>query len=92
MGQTIEVSIDNQGGILLPPEMKSRLHLSPGMTMIVEEDDQERLCLRVQTESANLVDKQGIIVVRAESSEDLAGVTRRERDRRVVDLIKRTDL
>ena len=91
MGQTIEVSIDNQGGILLPPELKNRLRLSPGMTMIVEEDDQERLCLRVQTESPDLVDKQGIIVVRAESSEDLADVTRRERNRRVADLLKRTD-
>ena len=91
MGQTIEVSIDNQGGILLPPELKSRLHLSPGMTMIVEQDDQERLCLRVQAESPDLVDKQGIIVVRAESSEDLADVTRRERSRRVADLLKRTD-
>ena len=91
MGQTIEVSIDNQGGILLPPELKNRLRLSPGMTMIVEEDDQERLCLRVQTESPDLVDKQGIIVVRAESSEDLAAVTRRERNRRVADLLKRTD-
>jgi bifunctional DNA-binding transcriptional regulator/antitoxin component of YhaV-PrlF toxin-antitoxin module len=91
MGQTIEVSIDNQGGILLPPELKNRLRLSPGMTMIVEEDDQERLCLRVQTESPYLVDKQGIIVVRTESSEDLADVTRRERNRRVADLLKRTD-
>jgi len=91
MGQTIEVSIDNQGGILLPPELKNRLRLLPGMTMIVEEDDQERLCLRVQTESPDLVDKQGIIVVRAESSEDLADVTRRERSRRVADLLKRTD-
>jgi bifunctional DNA-binding transcriptional regulator/antitoxin component of YhaV-PrlF toxin-antitoxin module len=91
MGQTIEVSIDNQGGILLPPELKNRLRLSPGMTMIVEEDDQERLCLRVQTESPDLVDKQGIIVVRAESSEDLAGITRRERNRRVEDLLKRAD-
>jgi bifunctional DNA-binding transcriptional regulator/antitoxin component of YhaV-PrlF toxin-antitoxin module len=91
MGQTIEVTIDNQGGILLPPELKNRLRLSPGMTMIVEEDDQERLCLRVQTESPDLVDKQGIIVVRAESSEDLADVTRRERNRRVADLLKRTD-
>jgi bifunctional DNA-binding transcriptional regulator/antitoxin component of YhaV-PrlF toxin-antitoxin module len=91
MGQTIEVFIDNRGGILLPSELKSRLRLSPGMTMIVEEDDQERLCLRVQTKSPDLVDKQGIIVVRAESSEDLADITRRERNRRVVDLLKRAD-
>jgi bifunctional DNA-binding transcriptional regulator/antitoxin component of YhaV-PrlF toxin-antitoxin module len=91
MGQTIEVSIDNHGGILLPQELKNRLGLSPGMTMVVEEDDEERVCLRVRTESPELVDKQGIIVVRAESSEDLTNVTRRERERRVSDLLHRAD-
>jgi bifunctional DNA-binding transcriptional regulator/antitoxin component of YhaV-PrlF toxin-antitoxin module len=92
MGQTIEVSIDNHGGILLPQELKTRLGLLPGMTMVVEEDDEERVCLRVRTESPELVDKQGIIVVRAESSEDLTNVTRRARDRRVSDLLHRAEL
>ncbi len=87
MRQTIEVSIDNHGGILLPQELKNRLGLLPGMTMVVEEDDEKRVCLRVRTESPELVDKQGIIVVRAESSEDLTNVTRRTRDRRVSDLL-----
>lgn len=32
MGRTIEVSIDNHGGILLPQELKNRLGLLPGMT------------------------------------------------------------
>jgi bifunctional DNA-binding transcriptional regulator/antitoxin component of YhaV-PrlF toxin-antitoxin module len=91
MGQTIEVSIDNHGGILLPQELKNRLGLLPGMTMVVEEGDEERVCLRVRTESPELVDKQGIIVVRAESSEDLTNVTRRARDRRVSDLLQRAD-
>ncbi len=90
MGQTIEVSIDNHGGILLPQELKNRLGLLPGMTMVVEEDDDARVCLRVQTESPELVDKQGIIVVRAESSEDLTNITSRARDRRVSDLLHRS--
>ena len=92
MGQTIEVSIDNRGGILLPREVKNRLGLLPGMTMVVEEDDEERVCLRVRTESPELVDKQGVIVVRAESSEDLTNVTRRARDRRISDLLHRSSL
>lgn len=91
MGQTIEVSIDNQGGILLPQELKNRLGLSPGMTMLVEEDDQERVCLRVRTGSPELVDKQGIIVVRAEASEDLTNIIKHERDHRLSDLLHRTD-
>jgi bifunctional DNA-binding transcriptional regulator/antitoxin component of YhaV-PrlF toxin-antitoxin module len=91
MGQTIEVSIDNHGGILLPQELKNRLGLLPGMTMVVEEDEEKRVCLRVRTELPELVDKQGIIVVRAESSEDLTNVTRRARNRRVSDLLQRAD-
>lgn len=91
MGQTIEISIDNHGGILLPQELKNRLGLLPGMTMVVEEGDEERVCLRVRTESPELVDKQGIIVVRAESSEDLTNVTRHTRDRRLADLLHRSD-
>ena len=91
MGQTIEVSIDNHGGILLPQELKNRLGLLPGMTMVVEEDDEERVCLRLRVESPELVNKQGIIVVRAESSEDLTNVTRRTRDRRVSDLLQRAN-
>ena len=91
MGQTIEVSIDNHGGILLPHELKNRLGLLPGMTMVVEEDDEERVCLRLRTESPELVDKQGIIVIRAESSEDLTNITRRARDHRISDLLQRAD-
>ena len=59
------------------------------MTMVVEEDVEKRVCLRVRTESPELVDKQGVIVVRAEPSEDLTNVTRRARDRRVSDLLHR---
>ena len=91
MGQTIEVSIDNNGGILLPQELKNRLGLLPGMTMIVEDNDDDRVCLRVRADSPELVDKQGIIVVRAETSADLTNIVRRERDQRVADLQRRND-
>jgi len=91
MGQTIEVSIDNNGGILLPQELKNRLGLLPGMTMIVEGNDDDRVCLRVRADSPELVDKQGIIVVRAETSADLTNIVRRERDQRVADLQRRND-
>ena len=63
MAQAIEVTIDNHGGIMLPRELKNRLGLLPGMTMVVEQDDAEGVCLRVQAESPRLVDKQGIIVI-----------------------------
>jgi len=51
MAQAIEVTIDNHGGIMLPRELKNRLGLLPGMTMVVEKNDSEGVCLRVQAES-----------------------------------------
>lgn len=91
MAQAIEVTIDNDGGIMLPQELKNRLGLLPGMTMVVEQDDEEGVCLRVKAEAPKLVDKKGIIVVRAESSEDLTNVTRHTRDRRLSELLNRSD-
>jgi len=90
MAQAIEVTIDNHGGIMLPRELKNRLGLLPGMTMVVEQDDAEGVCLRVQAESPRLVDKQGIIVIRAESSEDLTNVIRSTRDQRLSELLNRS--
>lgn len=90
MAQAIEVTIDNHGGIMLPRELKNRLGLLPGMTMVVEQDDAEGVCLRVQAESPQLVDKQGIIVIRAESSEDLTNVIRSTRDQRLSELLNRS--
>jgi bifunctional DNA-binding transcriptional regulator/antitoxin component of YhaV-PrlF toxin-antitoxin module len=92
MGQTIEVSIDNHGSILLPVELKNRLGLMPGMTMIAEVDDEDGIRLRVQTELPEMVDKQGIIVVRSESSEDLGNIIRNEREGRISNLLKRAGL
>ncbi len=90
MAQAIEVTIDNHGGIMLPRELKNRLGLLPGMTMVVEQDDAEGVCLRVQAESPQLVDKQGIIVIRAESSEDLTNVISSTRDQRLSELLNRS--
>jgi hypothetical protein len=39
---------------MLSLELKNRLGLLPGMSMVVEEDDEERVCLRVRTESPDL--------------------------------------
>ena len=89
MSQVIKISLDDMGRILIPAAVQSRLGLSPGMSLVVEEGDQGSVRLRVQSELPVLVDKAGVLVVRAEPIEDLANVTRRERDRRVFELIQR---
>jgi bifunctional DNA-binding transcriptional regulator/antitoxin component of YhaV-PrlF toxin-antitoxin module len=71
------------GRILIPAAVQSRLGLSPGMSLVVEEGDQGSMRLRVQSEPPVLVDKGGVLVVRAEPLSDLTDVTRHERNRRV---------
>ena len=83
MSQIVEVSLDNRGHILIPAALRRQLGLSPGMTLIVEEMDNRSVRLRVQSEMPALVDKGGVLVVRAEPLGDLTDVIRQERDRRV---------
>ena len=92
MSQVIKISLDDMGRILIPAAVQSRLGLSPGMSLVVEEGDQGSMRLRVQSEPPVLVDKGGVLVVRAEPLSDLTDVTRHERNRRVFDLLQRANL
>jgi bifunctional DNA-binding transcriptional regulator/antitoxin component of YhaV-PrlF toxin-antitoxin module len=87
MNQVVKISLDDMGRILIPAAVQSRLGLSPGMSLVVEEGDQGSVRLRVQSEPPVLVDKAGVLVVRAEPLSDLTDVTRHERNRRVFDLL-----
>ena len=92
MSQIAKISLDGMGRILIPAAVQSRLGLSPGMSLVVEKEDQGGVRLRIQSEPPVLVDKAGVLVVKSEPIGDLANVTRRERDRRVFDLLQRANL
>lgn len=89
MEQVIEVTLDETGGILLPPAVSGSLGLSPGMTLIAEEADEGGIRLRIQPEAPLLVNKGGVLVVRAEPVGDLADAVQRERNQRALDLVER---
>jgi hypothetical protein len=91
MEQIIEVTLDESGGILIPPAASASLGLSPGMTLIVEEADEGGVRLHAQPETPLLVDKGGVLVVRAEPVGDLANIVEQERNRRALDLMERPD-
>ena len=88
MDQVIEVTLDNQGCIIIPVDAEDSLGLAPGMTLVVEKGDKGQMCLRVQKETPTLVDKQGVLVVRAKATGDLRDTVRHERDRRLTDLLQ----
>ncbi len=85
----VNVSLDDFGRILIPAVVQRRLGLSPGMSLIVEKGDEDNVRLRIWSEPPILVDKEGVLVVQTEPVSDLTNVTRRERDRCVLDLLQR---
>lgn len=89
MSEVLEISLDDLGSILIPAALRSRLGLTPGMTLVVEKGGNGGLRLRIQEQLPTLVDKGGVLVVRAEPTGDLTNITRHERDRRVFDLLQR---
>jgi len=92
MSEVIQVSLDSQGRIVIPSTFRGRLGLSQGMTLIVEYGEKDEFYLRIQEVSPALVDKQGVLVVKAEPITDLTNITQQERGRRVFDLAQRVGL
>lgn len=90
MTEIIQTSLDSQGRIVIPSAIRKRLGLSKGVTLIVEEEEDNEIRLRIQKGSPLLVDKEGILVVKSESKGDLTNIIQQERDRRIIDLMKQT--
>jgi bifunctional DNA-binding transcriptional regulator/antitoxin component of YhaV-PrlF toxin-antitoxin module len=90
MSEIVQASVDGQGRIVIPSTFGNRLGLSKGMTLVVEDGEDDEFCLRVQKESPILVDKKGILVVRSESKTDLTSIIEQERNRRLSDLMGQT--
>ena len=62
------------------------------MRQVVETEEKGGVRLSVQSAPPVLVDKEGILVVRAEPVGDLTDITRRERDRQTLDPQQRAGL
>ncbi|MEW6718154.1 MAG: AbrB/MazE/SpoVT family DNA-binding domain-containing protein [Chloroflexota bacterium] len=92
MNQLIQLSLDELGRIFIPAPLRQRLHLSPGMSLVVEKGEQGGVNLRILRQPPVLVEKDGILVARVVPISELSNITRRERDRRVFDLLQRVGL
>lgn len=92
MNQPIQISLDELGHIFVPSSLREKLHLSPGMTLVVEKGEKGGVQLRVASQPTTLIEKDGLLVARVTALGDLANATRNERDRRVFDLLQRVGL
>lgn len=89
MSQRVEVQLDDQGRLVVPLLLQQQLGLFSGATVVVEEATEEVAYVRVQPEQPRLIDKGGVLVVRAQPVGDLVDAVRAERDGRVQDLLRR---
>jgi len=92
MVEQTEVSVDSQDRIMIPAQIRRRLGLAPGMTLVVEEREKGEICLRVQKAFPELVDKEGVLVVRSQATGDLAEAVEHEHGRRLSELLQRVGL
>ncbi len=84
MLQTVQVSLDERGQIIISEPLRTRLGLMPGMALIVEKEDAHSVRLRPQ-----LIDEGGILVALGEPVGNLLDVVREERERYLAELARR---
>ena len=92
MSKTHQLVLDPSGHVLIPHEIRARLGLAPGMTLVVEERNDKELLLRLQDKDPPLIDKEGVLVVQSRAIGDVTDVTRWTREARVEELVQRAKL
>ena len=92
MDQTLEVTVDGRGRIRIPEALRRRLGLTAGMTLVVEETDDDGVILEPEKVHSGLVEENGILVFDARPLGDLDGALELEREKRDQALIRGMDL
>ncbi len=92
MTELAELLIDETGCIRIPADIQDRLGLEPGTSLVLEEADDGGIRLRTREILPVLVDKNGILVVKAEPLAGFADVVRQGRDSRVASLVEQSRL
>jgi hypothetical protein len=89
MEQTIQVSVDEEGGLRVPSAVWSALGRSPGELLVAEEADTGEIVLRVRPEGPAVAERNGLLVAIGEPTGDIAAWVEQERERRHQELLAR---
>jgi len=92
MSKQNQTTIDQFGRIVIPKAIRSRLGLSPGATLVVEERDDREILLRLPIQESQLADKGGVLVVQSRAVGEIEEAERQERKKRITDLVQKTGL
>ena len=83
MDRVIEISVDDSGCLFIPEVVRNELGISPGMSITVEDAENGGVRLCMTASRPVLIDKGGVWVIRAESSDDLTDIVRHECEQRL---------
>lgn len=86
MGESEQVAMNRAGQIRIPRAIRARLGLSAGTRFVVETLDDGEIRLRPVEETAQLVEKEGVLVVQSVAAGELEGIEKRAREERLDDL------
>lgn len=92
MSQTIEVTIDDSGRLIIPAPIDQELGLTPGMMWVVEENTTGELSLRSVDDEAYLVEENGVLMWTGTPLVDLRNWVQHDREERINTLIQRAGL
>jgi len=87
MDLKFQTQIDRSGRVTLPPELLSNLQLSPEMNLLISEKD-GKITLEPITEEPMLVEKDGVLVLHAQLTNDLSNIVEKERQKRIADVME----
>ncbi len=79
MNQPIQVFLDELGRIFVPASLREKLHLSPGMTLVVEKGEKGGVQLHIASKPTTFVEKDGLLIARVTALGDLTNAARNER-------------
>jgi len=87
MDLKFQTQIDRSGRITLPPELLSNLHLSPEMNLLISEKD-GKITLEPIADEPTLIEKDGVLVLHVQLTDDLSNIVEKERQKRIADVIE----
>jgi len=82
MDLKFHTKLDELGKISLPQEIISELQLKPGMNLVIEKMD-GKISLEPISEEPEVINKNGILVVRPKITGDIKDVVQRDRQGRI---------
>ena len=82
-----QTEMDEAGRVTIPEKIMSELHFKPGIKLIIKEE-KGNVILKPENEESLLMEKDGVLVLHAELTEDVFDIVDKVRQERIDSVIK----